>query len=130
MHGTIQGLSSGARLIRGPAADPLSPEGTETFAALFGIADVGGMGTFPHSIGGGSVMPPHQHTGPVGACLTAGRMRFGFGTSGADVGFHIEIGPGDYLFIPAGLAHSEDVVSDEAATMVVAHLGAFDTLEA
>jgi uncharacterized RmlC-like cupin family protein len=56
-----------------------------------------------------------------------GRMRFGFG--GGDVGFHVEIGPGDYLSIPAGLTHSEDVLSTEPAVMVVAHLGAFDTIE-
>jgi uncharacterized RmlC-like cupin family protein len=73
-------------------------------------------------------MRPHHHTGPVAAGLTAGRMRFGFG--GGDVGFHVEIGPGDYLFIPAGLVHSEDVLSPEPAVMVVAHLGAFDTIDA
>ena len=128
MEGTIEDLSSGARLIRGPSADPGSPEGAESFAKLFGTSDVGGIGTFPRSMPGESVMRPHQHTGPVAACLMAGRMRFGFGEG--DVGFHVEIGPGDYLFIPAGLAHSEDVLSTEPAVMVVAHLGAFDTIEA
>jgi uncharacterized RmlC-like cupin family protein len=128
MEPEIEGLSSGARLLRGPAADPDSPEGTETFARLFGIGDAGGLGTYPHSIPGDTVMRPHHHTGPVAACLTAGRMRFGFG--GGDIGFHVEIGPGDYLFIPAGLAHSEDVVSAEPALMFVAHLGAFDTIDA
>jgi uncharacterized RmlC-like cupin family protein len=128
MEGTIEELSSGARLIRGPAADPGSSEGAQSFAALFGIGDVGGIGTFPHSMPGEAVVRPHQHTGPVAACLTAGRMRFGFG--GGDAGFHVEIGPGDYLFIPAGLMHSEDVLTTEPAVMVVAHLGAFDTIDA
>jgi uncharacterized RmlC-like cupin family protein len=128
MEGTIEELSSGARLIRGSSAHPGSPEASAIFADLFGVTDSGGIGTFPHSIDGRTGMRPHQHTGPVAAALTAGAMRFGFGGDG--VGFHIEIGPGDYLFIPAGLVHSEDVVSDEPALMVVAHLGAFDTVEA
>jgi uncharacterized RmlC-like cupin family protein len=127
MEGTVEELSSGARLIRGPAADPNGPEGAESFATLFGIGDAGGIGTFPHSIDADAVIPPHRHTGPVAACLTAGRMRFGFGPKG--VGFHVEVGPGDYLFIPAGLEHSEDVLSSEPAVMVVAHLGTFDTID-
>jgi uncharacterized RmlC-like cupin family protein len=127
MEGTIEELSSGARVLRGPAADPDGPDGTESFAALFGIGDAGGIGTFPHSIDADAVIRPHRHTGPVAACLTAGRMGFDFGPGG--VGFHVEVGPGDYLFIPAGLEHAEQVVSEEPVTMVVAHLGAFDTID-
>lgn len=126
--GSIEELSSGARLIRGPAADPGSPQGVQAFATLFGITDVGGVGTFPSSIDGETSLTPHHHTGPLAACLTAGRMRFGFG--GGEAAFHVEIGPGDYLFIPAGLEHSEDVLSAEPAYMVVAHLGSFDTIDA
>lgn len=120
----MTGSPAGVAIERGSGIDPTDPDGKELFARLLGAGDAGGVGTFPYRLDGRQVLEPHAHTGAVAACLTAGSIRFGFGEGFADT---IEVAAGDYFAIDAEVGHSEEVTSDEAAEMIVAHTGTFET---
>ncbi len=65
----------------------------------------------------GTVVPRHRHLGEVHAFNLAGRRRLGGGAI---------VGPGDYVFEPAGSVDSWAAVGDEP---VIVHIVAFGPME-
>ncbi len=115
----------GYKVIRESGISMTSPEGSSMLAALFGEA-VGpdDVEVFPFELAAKSVLAPHMHTSDLAAWVTEGRMGFGFGDGFSE---HVELGPGDLIWLRAGEAHAEQVVGDSHATMVVAYVTRFDT---
>jgi quercetin dioxygenase-like cupin family protein len=73
------------------------------------------MGTF--STGPGLKVPPHHHTCNTIAYLVNGRAAFEVGT---DLSERLEMEPGDYVVINAGIVHTEETVGDEPAELFLA----------
>ncbi len=115
------------KVTRGADVAPDSDEGRALFASLFGTGVVADdVKLFAHSIAAGEPTAPHLHTADVAACVTRGRFRFGTGPGFAET---LDLEPGDFVFIPAELPHSEVVLGDEPVEFLVAHLRGFHTLE-
>jgi quercetin dioxygenase-like cupin family protein len=70
------------------------------------------MGTF--STGPGMSIPPHHHTCDTIAYLVRGRAVFGSGDE------RIEMSPGDFVYVAAGVVHTEETIGDEIAEFVLA----------
>jgi uncharacterized RmlC-like cupin family protein len=67
--------------------------------------------------GPGFAVPPHHHTSDTVAYLISGRARFEIGDDLAEV---VEMTPGEYVFVPAGVVHTEATVGDEDAEFIIA----------
>lgn len=121
----MSGSMDGYRVIRETGISMTSPEGSTMLAELFGEA-VGpdDVEVFPFELAAKSVLAPHMHTSDLAAWVTEGRMGFGFGEGFSD---HVELGPGDLIWLRAGEAHAEQVVGDSHAAMVVAYVTRFET---
>jgi quercetin dioxygenase-like cupin family protein len=59
-------------------------------------------------------IPPHHHTCDTIAYLIRGRAAFSSGDERA------EMEPGDFVYVGAGVVHSEETIGDEAAEFVLA----------
>jgi 2,4'-dihydroxyacetophenone dioxygenase len=69
----------------------------------------------------GSVVPPHRHTGDVHAFNLEGHREL---IDNGEV-----VGPGDYVYEPAGNADSWRVVGDEPCIMFIATRGVMEYLD-
>ena len=108
-------------------ADPRSDAGRAVFASLFEERpDPSAIKTFPLSLAPGTHRSTHRHTAGLAATLTSGSITFVFGADGND---HVELGPGDTVWIRAGVMHDEETSAAESVEMIVAHLEPFETLE-
>jgi len=68
-------------------------------------------------IAGGTVSAWHHHgTRHLYGFLVSGRLRFDYGTKGTEA---VELGPGDFFHIPAGLVHRDVNVSRGEVAVVV-----------
>jgi uncharacterized RmlC-like cupin family protein len=65
----------------------------------------------------GTRIPPHFHTCDTAALLVKGRAAFTVGEHAED---RHELRPGDYLYVPAHIVHTEETVGDADAEFVFA----------
>lgn len=116
------------KVVRASNVAPDSDEGHALFASLFGesIAPER-VQTFAHSTPPGHPTERHVHTADVAAFVTRGRMEI---ATAPEYEEPLVVEAGDYLFIPEGLAHLEQVIGDQEVEFVVAHLRGFHTLSA
>lgn len=70
------------------------------------------MGVF--RTGPGMSIPPHHHTCETIAYLVRGSAAF---TAGGE---RLEMSPGDYLYVGAGVVHSEETLGTEDAEFILA----------
>jgi quercetin dioxygenase-like cupin family protein len=111
---------SGARVTRArdAASDPI-----DVFAELF-EEPAGAITTFRHRLDGHEFLAAHFHTAPLAARIDSGEIVFALPGEQEEP---ITLGPGDFVWIPAGLIHEERVTGDEAVGMLVAHVETFGT---
>ncbi|HVL32132.1 MAG TPA: cupin domain-containing protein [Actinomycetota bacterium] len=62
-------------------------------------------------------IPPHYHSCDTAAYLVAGRAAFRIGDA---LDERLEMEPGDYVFVPAGVVHTEETIGDERAEFIIA----------
>lgn len=67
--------------------------------------------------GPGFSVPPHHHTADTLAYLISGRALFRIGDDLSEV---LEMHPGEYVFVPAGVVHTEETAGDENAEFILA----------
>lgn len=65
----------------------------------------------------GVVIPKHFHTCDTAAVLLSGRAVFEIGD---DLAERLEMEPGDYCYMPAGVVHTEGTLGDATARFVFA----------
>ena len=115
-------------VVSGSGVAPDSEEGRELFASFFGGGTPSStLQYFRHSTPPGDATERHVHTAAVAVYVVKGSMEV---SSGPGYATHITVGPGDYLHIPEGLPHDEQVIGDEEVEFLVAHLRGFHTLSA
>lgn len=68
----------------------------------------------------GLAIPRHTHTSETIAFLESGRAAFTVGMDGKE---RFEIGPGDYIYMPAGVVHTEETLGEEGAVFLMARDG-------
>lgn len=69
---------------------------------------------------GGVNIPRHTHTSDTVAYLLSGRASFTIGMDGEE---RMDMEPGDYLYMPAGVVHTEETLGDEQAVFLLARDG-------
>lgn len=69
---------------------------------------------------GGVSIPRHTHTADTVAYLVSGRASFTVGMDGEE---RIDMGPGDFLYMPADIVHTEETLGDEQAVFLLARDG-------
>ena len=108
------------RVLERPGPRAESEDAREIFASLLGSgpSEISSVVLPP-----GTTLGPHRHTGPVAAGVVSGAVTFVLGADGTG---RVELGPGDYVWIEANVMHDEE--TSDGVELVVAHLGAFDTL--
>jgi uncharacterized RmlC-like cupin family protein len=62
----------------------------------------------------GVVIPPHYHSCDTVAYLIRGRAAFQVGAE------RLEMVPGEYVYVPASVVHTEETVGSETAEFVIA----------
>lgn len=65
----------------------------------------------------GFEVPPHHHTCDTIAYLIRGRALFRIGDDLSEV---LEMQPGEYVYVPAGVIHTEETVGDDEAEFILA----------
>jgi quercetin dioxygenase-like cupin family protein len=105
----------GARLIKGAETLRYSTDG---FAAEFTQpTDEEELVLGSFSTGPGLKIPPHHHTCNTICFLVRGRAAF---TLGPDQTERLEMEPGDYAVIGAGIIHTEETIGDSDAELILA----------
>ena len=108
-------------------ADPSSERGRAVFASLFEERpEPAAIRTFPTALDAGTRLATHRHTAGVAATIVRGAITFVFGADGND---RVELGPGDTVWIRAGVMHDEEISETEGAEMIVAHIEPFETIQ-
>lgn len=78
--------------------------------------EAGGILVSRSTVGGGVVSAWHHHAERhLYGFLISGRMKLEFGPKGKD---SVEVGPGDYFSIPAGLIHRDVNLSKKEAVVI------------
>src|SRR4051812_13463473 len=121
--GTVGGMDGSIetfRVVTRPGPDAESENARGVFASLLGGEPVTTSSVvLPPGTGRGS----HPHTAPVAAGVVSGTVTFVFGADGTG---RVELGPGDYVWISAGVVHDEE--TSDGVELVVAQLEPFETL--
>ena len=108
-------------------ADPTSDRGRAVFASLFEERpDPAAIQTFATTLEAGTHLTTHRHPAGVAATIVRGAITFVFGADGND---RVELGPGDTVWIRAGVMHDEETSDTEGVEMIVAHVEPFETIE-
>ena len=108
-------MAQGWRIIRKEDAEVRTGEGVEIIVAVSkemvgsSVLWFGSFSTDP-----GVKVPQHYHTADTGAYLVSGRAAFEID------GERVEMSPGEYLYVPKGVVHTEETVGDETAFGVYA----------
>lgn len=113
-------LVSGARVTR---STETTADEKSVFAELFEVS-VEDIQTFAYRLAAREFLAAHRHTGPVAARIGRGAMAF---VLGDDLDERVDLAAGDFVWLPAELAHEEMVTSEEAVDLLVAQVGPFDT---
>jgi quercetin dioxygenase-like cupin family protein len=107
------------RVLTRPGADAESEDALEVFASLLGGDPTTSSVVLPPGTDRGS----HRHTAAVAAGVVSGSVTFVFGADGTG---RVELAPGDYVWIAAGVVHDEE--TSDGVELLVAQLEPFDTL--
>lgn len=109
-----------ARIFR--AADTLRQEGDGVVTEILTPAETGAsdlwFGRF--ATGPGFGIPPHHHTSDTIAYLVSGRARFRIGDDLSEI---LDMAPGDYVFVPRNVLHTEETIGDEGAEFILTRDG-------
>jgi len=108
------------RVLTRPGPDAESEDAREVFASLLGVEP---RVTSSEVLPPGSDRGPHRHTADVAAGVVSGAITFVFGADGTG---RVELGPGDFVWIGAGVVHDEETT--DGVELVVAHAEALETL--
>jgi quercetin dioxygenase-like cupin family protein len=107
------------RVLTRPGPDAESEDAREIFSSLLGAEGTTSNLVLPP----GTQLGPHRHTADVAAGVVSGAVTFVFGADGTG---RVELGPGDYLWIAAGVMHDEE--TSDGVELVVANIAPFETL--
>ena len=115
------GAAKDARLVSSDEAFLGSEDGIEFWRGI-DSAEAGTQAFLARArCAAGTRIPPHWHTEDTIAYLAEGTAVFRSGDELADV--H-EMGPGDWLFVPAGMVHVEETPEDSHGDFLYARAGA------
>jgi len=108
------------RVLTRPGPDAESEDAREVFATLLGAEPAATSSV---------VLPPgadrgsHRHTAAVAAGVVSGSITLVFGADGTG---RVELTPGDYVWISAGVVHDSE--TSDGVELVVAQVEPFETL--
>jgi quercetin dioxygenase-like cupin family protein len=128
----VMNLTRRVGIVRRAGRTPESQAGLELFASLLRAEDASQVERSVLALGGDEVRAAHRHNADVALCVTRGCLVFSVGpvfeeqaslpsAFAAGGAGELVLRPGDYLFVPAGVAHREAALQN-GAELVVAHL--------
>jgi uncharacterized RmlC-like cupin family protein len=119
MDGTVETY----RVITDRPEDPSTRDGVDALRAILDVEAGGAITTFS------SVMPPgthvgsHRHTVALAAGVVSGSMTFMFGADGTG---RVELSPGEYVWLAAGVMHDEETA--DGVELIVGHVEPLETI--
>lgn len=110
-------MGEGARVVRANEAERHAEDGVEIFIATGGEGSPTDIWFGRFTSAPGVKIPRHHHTSDTVAYCISGGAAFDIGEDATE---RLTVGPGDYVFVPAGVVHTEETVGSETADFVIA----------
>lgn len=108
------------KLIRAGEEDHWTDTGMDLRAVSPRISGASTLWFARFTADGGVSIPRHTHTADTVAYLVSGRASFTVGMDGEE---RMDMAPGDFLYMPAGVVHTEETHGDEQAVFLLARDG-------